>query len=159
MDSFFMILMVVAVIVAILSIIEKYITRNLYRQRYELNKNGYIKIMVPGVPLPCYIYRSHQSDFFKNIPVEVHALYEKRIIPTHVSAAIQKRLKNTKHSAQDIFTVGDPINSIVKTISNGICMINESDPTQSDVQAKWKIYAPMGYKVNCFVDDNYLYIM
>ena len=123
MDSFFILLMVVAVIVAILAIIEKHITRNLYRQRYELNKNGYIKIMVPGVPLPCYVYRSRQSEFFKNIPDDVRALYEKRIIPIHVSTAIQKRLKNTKHSAQDIFTVGDPINSIVKTISNNINLL------------------------------------
>ena len=151
--------MVVAVIVAILAIIEKFITKNLYRQRYELNKKGYIKILVPGVPLPCYVYRSHQSDFFKNIPVEVHALYEKRIIPVHVAVAIQKRIKNTKHSAQDIFTAGDPINSIVKTISNGMGIINESDPTQSDVQAKWKLYSPIGYKVNCFIDSDYLYIM
>lgn len=159
MDSFFLVLMIVAIIVAILAIIEKLITKNLYRQRYELNKNGYIKITVPDVPLPCYIYRSRQSEFFKNIPPEVHALYEKRIIPIHVSVAIQKRIKNTKHCAQDIFTVGDPINSIVKTVSNGIGIINESDPTQSDIQAKWKIYSPIGYKVNCFVDSNYLYIM
>lgn len=154
-----MVLMVIAVIVAILAIIEKIITKNLYRQRYELNKNGYIKIMVPDVPLPCYVYRSRQSDFFKDISPEVHALYEKRIIPIHVSVAIQKRIKNTKHSAHDIFTVGDPINSIVKTVSNGIGIINDSDPTQSDTQAKWKIYSPIGYKVNCFVDSNYLYIM
>ena len=159
MDSFFLVLMIVAIIVAILAIIEKLITKNLYRQRYALNKNGYIKIMVPDVPLPCYIYRSRQSEFFKSIPPEVHALYEKRIIPIHVSVAIQKRIKNTKHCAQDIFTVGDPINSIVKTVSNGIGIINESDPTQSDTQAKWKIYSPIGYKVNCFVDSNYLYIM
>ena len=151
--------MIVAVVVAILAIIEKLITKNLYRQRYELNKNGYIKIMVPGVPLPCYIYRSRQSEFFNNIPSDVHPLYEKRIIPIHISVSIQKRIKNTKCSAQDIFTAGDPINSIVKTISNGMGIINDSDPTQSDVQAKWKIYKPIGYKVNCFTDNRYLYIM
>lgn len=159
MDSFFLVLIIIAAVVAVLAMVEKCITRNLYRQRYELDKNGYIKIMVPGVPLPCYVYRARQSEFIQKIPEKIQTLYEKRIIPVHVSTAIQKRLKNTKDSAGDIFTVGDPINSIVKTISNGMGIINESDPTQSDTSAKWKIYKPIGYRVNCFVDREYLYIM
>lgn len=159
MESFFVVLIIVAAVVAVLAMVEKCITRNLYRQRYELDKNGYIKIMVPGVPLPCYIYRAKQSEFIQKIPEEMQAFYEKRIIPVHISTTIQKRIQNTKYSAQDIFTVGDPINSIVKTISNGMGIINESDPTQSDVSAKWKIYKPIGYRVNCFIDKSFLYIM
>jgi hypothetical protein len=159
MESFFVALIIVAVVVAVLSMIENHITRNLYRQRYELDKHGYIKILVPGVPLPCYIYHAGQSDFIKSLPNELRTLYEKRIIPTHISAAIQKRLKNTKHCAQDIFTVGDPINSIVKTVSNAMSLINDSDPTQSDPTGKWRIFKPIGYKVNCFTDKEFLYIM
>ena len=151
--------MIVAVIVAILAIIEKHITRNLYRQRYELNKNGYIKIMVPGIPLPCYVYKAKQCTCLKSIPIELQAIYEKRIIPVHMSQAIKKRLKNTKDCAEGIFTTGSPINSIVKTVSNGMGLINDSDPTQSDVDAKWKILKPIGYTVKCFVDRNYLYVM
>ena len=159
MDSFFVTIMIVAVIVAVLAFVEKAITSNLYRQRYELNKDGYLKIMVPNVPLPCYVYRAKQGCFINDLPINIREVYEKRMIPIHVSSAIQKRLRNTKHCARDIFTVGDPINSIVKTVSNGISIINESDPTQSDVQAKWKMYKPIGYNVNSFVDGDYLYIM
>ena len=160
MDSLFLILIIIATVVAILAMIEKLISSNLYQQRYLLNKNGYMKIMIPGVPLPCYIYRAKQiSEIVKKMSPDELALYEKRIIPEHISAGIQKRIKNTKCSAQDIFTVGEPINSIVKTVSNGMSIINDADPTQSDTSAKWKILKPIGYRVNCFTDQDYLYVM
>ena len=159
MDSFFKILIVIAIVVAVLVMVEKIITTNLYRQRYLLNKNKYIKIIVPGVPLPCYVYKAKQCACLKSIPIELQPIYEKRIIPVHMSQAIKKRLKNTKDSAEGIFTTGSPINSIVKTVSNGMGLINDSDPTQSDVEAKWKILKPIGYTVKCFVDRNHLYIM
>lgn len=160
MESFFLILIIIAAVVAVLSLIEKLISTNLYRQRYLLSKNSYMKIMIPDVPLPCYIYRAKQiSEITGKMPAEELALYEKRIIPVHIAANIQKRLKNTKCSVQDIFTVGEPINSIVKTVSNGMGIINDADPTQSDTTAKWKILKPVGYRVNCFTDQNYLYVM
>lgn len=160
MDSFFLILIIIAAVVAVLAMIEKMISSNLYRQRYLLNKNGYIKILIPDVPLPCYVYRTKQiSDIASKMRPEELALYEKRIIPIHISANIQKRIKNTKCSVQDIFTIGEPINSIVKTVSNGMAIINDADPTQSDTSAKWKIFKPIGYKVGCFIDRDYLYVM
>ncbi len=160
MESFFLVLVIIAAVVAVLSMIEKLISTNLYRQRYRLNKSGYIKILIPGVPLPCYIYRAKQiSEITDKMAAEELALYEKRIIPVHIAAGIQKRLKNTKCSVQDIFTVGEPINSIVKTVSNGMGIINDADPTQSDTAAKWKILKPVGYRVNCFTDQDYLYVM
>ena len=159
MDTFFKILIVIAVLVAVLAMIEKLITTNLYRQRYLLNKNNYIKILVPGIPLPCYVYHAKQCACLKEIPAEMRAIYEKKIIPVHISHTIKKRLRNTKNSAEGIFTTGSPINSIVKTVSNGMGLINDSDPTQSDTEAHWKILKPVGYTVKCFVDGMHLYIM
>ena len=159
MDAFFKALMIIAILVAILAMIEKLITTNLYRQRYSLNKNSYIKILIPGIPLPCYIYRAKQCACLKDIPPELRAIYEKRIIPVHISHGIKKRLIKTKNSAEGIFTTGSPINSIVKTVSNGMGLINDSDPTQSETDARWKILKPIGYTVKCFVDGYHLYIM
>lgn len=160
MDSFFIIIIVIAIIVIILSITEKFITRNLYQQRYRLKKDTYLKIMVPGVPLPCYVYYSGQSDFLKDIPEEVQRVYEKRLIPIHISCSVQKRLKRTWHCVEDMFIGGNPINSMINTVSSGFGVVNASDPTQSaDDRLTWKIYKPIGYRVRCFIDKHYLYIM
>ena len=109
MESFFLVLIIIAAVVAVLSLIEKLISTNLYRQRYLLSKNSYLKIMIPDVPIPCYIYRAKQiSGITDKMSDEELALYEKRIIPVHIAAGIQKRLKNTGFTVQDIFTIGEP---------------------------------------------------
>ena len=160
MDGFFVILIVIAIIVIILSITEKYITRNLYQQRYLLKKDRHIKIMVPGIPLPCYVYHSGQSDFIKDIPVDIQQVYEKRMIPIHIACSVQKQMKKTWHCIEDMFTVGDPINGAINTVSTGFGVVSTSDPTQSaDDRLAWKIYKPIGYRVRCFIDKRYLYIM
>lgn len=160
MDSFFIIIIMIAVIVIILSITEKFITRNLYQQRYRLKKGEHIKIKVPGVPLPCYVYYTGKTEFLKDIPEEIQRVYEKRLIPIHISCGVQKQLKRTWHCIEDMFTVGDPINGMINTVSTGFGVVNASDPTQSaDDRLSWKIYKPIGYHVRCFIDKHYLYIM
>ena len=160
MDLILKIIIFVALSIIILSVVERQITKSLFRQQYSLDKTQYIKIMVPDVPLPCYVYYDKTCTKCKDdIPDKLKPIYEKHHIPSHISATLRKRLNDAKVSAQSIMTSGIPINSIVKTISNGMTVINEADPTHSNEVTGWKILQPKGYAVNCFVDKRKLYIM
>lgn len=160
MDSIYKIIIIVSIFVIILITIEKLITKNLYQQRYKLQKNDYMKIKLPDIPMPCYVYRSKKCKCKDKMTAEIQDLYEKHIIPIHLSDTIHKQVDSTKNSVKSIFTGATPINSIIRSVSSGIGLLSTADPTHESIDNQiWKIYVPKGYNVNCFIEEGYLYIM
>lgn len=160
MKSFYRALLGISALIIVLVFVEKLITRNMFRQKYKLpTDSAFIKIKTPYFDLPCYVYRSKVCECIKKMSKEELDLYEKHEIPSHLAKQLRKRLRNTKDSAKAIFTSGVPINSMIKTIANGVGIISSVDPTVPAAEEKWRILIPKGERLNCFIDDGYLYIM
>lgn len=159
MEGLYKILIFAGILIIILVTIEKLIIRNIYRQKYKLNKNSYIKILVPGISRPVYIYRSKICDCIKKLSPDELYNYEKIGIPVHISESLDKQIRNTKNSFTGIFTSGTPVSNIIRSVTNSLGIISTVDPTRNTDEIIWKALVPRGEKLNCFVRDNWLYVI
>lgn len=147
------------VIIVILCFLEKFISKSMYREKYELPANC-MKIMVKDIEMPLYVFNKKRCDCLDNYFQINKEKYKCVFIPVHFSAVLQKKINQFCYNAKNLFNVGTPISDAVYTVTTCMKVINTADITQPQNQDRqWRIYIPKNARLKCFIDYNFLYIM